>query len=159
MTSSLDTARTARCKVDLSVANDVTNRVKELRVERGWTQQDLADAVGVSRQSINSIERHRYVPSLPLALNFALRVQEADRRDLRAGETPVRLLSRLFDERFLAHRLRSTSTAGIAGAVMAVLLFEYRYFVNHVASWDLAAIALTFLVVKITLMLWYAARD
>ncbi len=55
----------------MSVANDVTNRVKELRVERGWTQQDLADAVGVSRQSINSIERHRYVPSLALALTFA----------------------------------------------------------------------------------------
>jgi putative transcriptional regulator len=40
-------------------------------VERGWTQQELADAVGVSRQSINSIERNRYVPSLPLALTFA----------------------------------------------------------------------------------------
>ena len=51
--------------------DDVKNRVKELRVERGWTQQDLADATGVSRQSINSIERHRYVPSLPLALVFA----------------------------------------------------------------------------------------
>jgi putative transcriptional regulator len=51
---------------------EVSNRVKELRIERGWTQQDLADAVGVSRQSINSIERHRYVPSLPLALAFAL---------------------------------------------------------------------------------------
>lgn len=49
----------------------VLNRVKDLRSERGWTQQDLADAVGVSRQSINSIERNRYVPSLPLALTFA----------------------------------------------------------------------------------------
>ena len=49
----------------------VHNRVKELRVERGWTQQELADAVGVSRQSINSIERNRYVPSLVLALVFA----------------------------------------------------------------------------------------
>jgi len=49
----------------------VHNRVKELRVERGWTQQELADAVGVSRQSINSIERDRYVPSLLLALTFA----------------------------------------------------------------------------------------
>ena len=47
------------------------NRVKELRVERGWTQQQLAEAVGVSRQSINSIERNRYVPSLVLALTFA----------------------------------------------------------------------------------------
>ena len=49
----------------------VHNRVKELRAERGWTQQQLADAVGVSRQSINSIERNRYVPSLLLALLFA----------------------------------------------------------------------------------------
>jgi len=49
----------------------VHNRIKELRVERGWTQQELADAVGVSRQSINSIERNRYVPSLVLALVFA----------------------------------------------------------------------------------------
>jgi putative transcriptional regulator len=49
----------------------VANRVKDLRVEKGWTQQELADAVGVSRQSINSIERERYVPSLPLALAFA----------------------------------------------------------------------------------------
>ena len=49
----------------------VTNRVKDLRIEHGWTQKELADVVGVSRQSINSIERNRYVPSLPLALTFA----------------------------------------------------------------------------------------
>ena len=49
----------------------VTNRLKDLRSERGWTQQELGKAVGVSRQSINSIERNRYVPSLPLALKFA----------------------------------------------------------------------------------------
>ena len=49
----------------------VHNRVKEFRDGRGWTQQQLADAVGVSRQSINSIERNRYVPSLVLALLFA----------------------------------------------------------------------------------------
>jgi putative transcriptional regulator len=48
----------------------IRNRVKELRSARGWTQQELADAVGVSRQSINSIERERYVPSLELALDF-----------------------------------------------------------------------------------------
>ena len=45
--------------------------MKELRDARGWTQQQLADAVGVSRQSINSIERDRYVPSLLLALTFS----------------------------------------------------------------------------------------
>ncbi|MEO8217429.1 MAG: helix-turn-helix transcriptional regulator [Acidobacteriota bacterium] len=53
------------------MAPTVKNRVKELRSERGWTQQQLADAVGVSRQSINSIERQRYEPSLALALKFA----------------------------------------------------------------------------------------
>jgi putative transcriptional regulator len=55
----------------LVMAPTVQNRVKELRTERGWTQQELADAVGVSRQSINSIERQRYEPSLSLALMFA----------------------------------------------------------------------------------------
>jgi putative transcriptional regulator len=50
---------------------EIQNRVKELRTARGWTQEQLAKAVGVSRQSINSIERERYVPSLPLALTFA----------------------------------------------------------------------------------------
>jgi putative transcriptional regulator len=49
----------------------IKSRVKDLRTARGWTQQELADAVGVSRQSINSIERERYEPSLLLALVFA----------------------------------------------------------------------------------------
>lgn len=50
---------------------DIQNRVKELRVAREWTQEHLADVVGVSRQSIISIERGRYVPSLPLVLLLA----------------------------------------------------------------------------------------
>ena len=49
----------------------IANKVKDLRLARGWTQEELADAVGVSRQSINSIENGRYIPSLPLALTFA----------------------------------------------------------------------------------------
>lgn len=49
----------------------ILNRIKELRLARRWTQRELADAVGVSRQSINSIECNRYVPSLALALSFA----------------------------------------------------------------------------------------
>ena len=53
------------------MAPGVRNRIRELRTERGWTQQELAEAVDVSRQSINSIECNRYVPSLPLALLFA----------------------------------------------------------------------------------------
>jgi len=49
----------------------ISNRVKELRLALGWTQEQLAQAAGVSRQSVNSIERERYVPSLELALTFA----------------------------------------------------------------------------------------
>jgi len=55
----------------LDMEPGVLNRVKELRTTRGWTQEELAKAAGVSRQSINSIERNRYVPSLALALTFA----------------------------------------------------------------------------------------
>jgi putative transcriptional regulator len=54
-----------------AVSQTITNRVKELRIALGWTQEQLAQAAGVSRQSINSIERDRYVPSLELALTFA----------------------------------------------------------------------------------------
>lgn len=46
-------------------------RLREFRNREGLTQLDLADAVGVSRQTIISIERGRYVPSLPLALKLA----------------------------------------------------------------------------------------
>jgi putative transcriptional regulator len=49
----------------------IENHIKELRIEKGWTQEELARQVGVSRQSINSIERNKYIPSLPLALKFA----------------------------------------------------------------------------------------
>jgi putative transcriptional regulator len=74
MTSLLDIPPNPRhyaVESQLDMAEHVRNSVKDLRVERGWTQQELAEAVGVSRQSINSIERNRYVPSLPLALTFA----------------------------------------------------------------------------------------
>jgi putative transcriptional regulator len=49
----------------------VTNYVKEFRKKERLTQEELAKIVGVSRQSIISIERGHYIPSLPLALRFA----------------------------------------------------------------------------------------
>ena len=49
----------------------VRNGVREARQRRGWTQAELGAAVEVSRQSINSIERGRYIPSLPLALRIS----------------------------------------------------------------------------------------
>ncbi len=47
------------------------NRLKVLRAERGWSQQELADRLEVSRQSVNAIETGRYDPSLPLAFRIA----------------------------------------------------------------------------------------
>ncbi|MEG3148217.1 helix-turn-helix transcriptional regulator [Sphingomonas sp. RT2P30] len=47
------------------------NRLKVLRAERDWSQGDLADALQVSRQSVNAIETGRYDPSLPLAFRIA----------------------------------------------------------------------------------------
>jgi putative transcriptional regulator len=47
------------------------NRLKVLRAERNWSQGDLADRLGVSRQSINAIETGKYDPSLPLAFRIA----------------------------------------------------------------------------------------
>jgi len=49
----------------------VNNRLKVLRAERDWSQQDLAERLGVSRQSVNAIEKGRYDPSLPLAFSIA----------------------------------------------------------------------------------------
>ncbi|MBP2681644.1 MAG: transcriptional regulator, family, partial [Candidatus Krumholzibacteriota bacterium] len=49
----------------------VSNAIKEYRRNAELTQEDLAGAMGVSRQTIISIERGRYVPSLPLALKMA----------------------------------------------------------------------------------------
>jgi putative transcriptional regulator len=49
----------------------VNNKLRVLRAERGWTQADLADRAGVSRQTINVIESGKYDPSLPLAFRLA----------------------------------------------------------------------------------------
>jgi putative transcriptional regulator len=47
------------------------NRVRELRLDRGWSQAELAVKLEVSRQSVNAIETGRYDPSLPLAFRVA----------------------------------------------------------------------------------------
>ncbi|MBA4339114.1 helix-turn-helix transcriptional regulator [Hyphomonas sp.] len=47
------------------------NIIRALRAERGWSQQDRADKLDVSRQSVNAIETGRYDPSLPLAFAIA----------------------------------------------------------------------------------------
>ncbi len=56
------------------------NRLSDLRTEKGWTQAELAQRLGVSRQTVISIERERFDPSLPLAFDiaetFGLRIEE-----------------------------------------------------------------------------------
>lgn len=47
------------------------NRLKVLRAERDWSQADLAERLGVSRQTVNAIETGKYDPSLPLAFTIA----------------------------------------------------------------------------------------
>lgn len=49
----------------------MTNRLRELRASKGWSQGDLARELGVSRQTINALETGKYDPSLPLAFRLA----------------------------------------------------------------------------------------
>ncbi len=69
------------------------------------------------------------------------------------------LLGELVDERFLEHRRRSTSLAGIVGGVLALVLFVYRYYVDHVLELDLLAVGAAFVVVKLAALAWYRLRD
>lgn len=63
----------------------MNNRLKELRLARGWSQGDLADRLQVSRQTVNAIENGRYDPSLPLAFTiaetFGLAIEAIFRKD------------------------------------------------------------------------------
>ena len=63
----------------------MNNRLKVLRATRNWSQQDLAEQLGVSRQSVNAIETGKYDPSLPLAFRiadlFALSIEAIFKRD------------------------------------------------------------------------------
>ena len=71
----------------------------------------------------------------------------------------IPILGTMVDERFLAHRQRSTSLAGFAGALVAISWFWYRLFSNGVWRWDLLSVAIAMVVVKWALMLWYYLTD
>jgi len=71
----------------------------------------------------------------------------------RLKKTPI--LGKLIDERFMSHRHRAQRAAGLTGFVVADILYGYRYFVNHVRSWDLLAVVLTIAVVYFVLIAWY----
>ncbi|MDJ0909656.1 MAG: helix-turn-helix transcriptional regulator [Woeseiaceae bacterium] len=65
--------------------DELKNRLKDLRAERGWSQKELGQRLEVSRQSVNAIETGKYDPSLPLAFRIAdvfnLRIEEIFLRD------------------------------------------------------------------------------
>ncbi len=63
------------------------------------------------------------------------------------------------DERFMEHRRRSTSLAGIVACLVAVAIFEYRLFHDRIWSWDVLTVALTFAVIKLSMMAWYRFTD
>ena len=67
----------------------------------------------------------------------------------------IPILRNFIDERFLEHRRRSSSLAGFSTLIVAGGIFEYRIFVDHVISWDLVAVILTFAVVKMSMFAWY----
>jgi putative transcriptional regulator len=74
----------------------LTNRLRVLRAERRWSQAELAERLGVSRQTVNAIETGRYDPSLPLAFAlarlFGLAIEQIFELEPRgAGSTAERL--------------------------------------------------------------------
>ena len=71
----------------------------------------------------------------------------------------ISVLGHVVDERFLNHRLRFTSLAGVIGGLLSIFLFSYRFFVNGVWSWDLFTIAITIVLVKLSAMAWYRFTD
>jgi putative transcriptional regulator len=75
----------------------VKNRLTELRKARGWTQEDLAVELDVSRQTINALEAGRYAPSLPLAFRIARRFETAIEEVFDDGLEPRLRVMRLKD--------------------------------------------------------------
>ena len=71
----------------------------------------------------------------------------------------IPIFAKELDERFLTHRLKSTSIAGVVGGVLAVGLFAYQHYVNDVWRWDLFAIAATMAVIKLAAMAWFHFTD
>ena len=71
----------------------------------------------------------------------------------------MKIFNRTIDERFLTHRRQSTSLAGIIGGITAICLFAYRFYFDHRWSWDLFAVSMTIVGIKLIAMTWYTLRD
>lgn len=71
----------------------------------------------------------------------------------------IPILRNFVDERFLEHRRRSSSLAGIIGGCLAICLWYYRFAFDHIWSWDLFAVALTIVGIKMSMFAWYRFQD
>jgi hypothetical protein len=71
----------------------------------------------------------------------------------------IPILGDQIDERFLMHRLRSTSLAGVVGGLLASGLFVFQFFARGVARWDLLAVAITIALVKLAGLAYYRLFD
>ena len=69
------------------------------------------------------------------------------------------VFGRLVDERFLMHRLRSTSVGGVVGGIVAGVLFLFRFYFQDVHDWYLFAVLATIVAVKLTLMAYYFWKE
>lgn len=71
----------------------------------------------------------------------------------------IPILGDQIDERFLTHRLKSTSLAGVVGGLLASGLFVWQFFTYDVARWDLLAVAVTIALVKLAGLAYYRLVD
>lgn len=71
----------------------------------------------------------------------------------------VPFLGPFVDERFLEHRRRSSSFAGIVAACLALVFLEYQFLWSHLWNWDLFSIIMTFLAIKLSMMIWFRMKD
>ena len=69
------------------------------------------------------------------------------------------LVGWLVDERFLEHRRRSTSVAGMFSAGLALVLFLYHDLVDRELMWELFAVGATFVVIKLAVLFWLRVKD
>ena len=70
-TDTLSHGRTGEDSVNGNGRPEMTNRLRVLRRDQSWSQAELARRLGVSRQTVNALERGKYHPSLPLAFKIA----------------------------------------------------------------------------------------
>lgn len=71
----------------------------------------------------------------------------------------IPIVGKLVDERLLNHRRRAQRIGGLVGFLVADVLYGYRYFVNHIRSWDLLAVVLSVAGVYVVLIVWYLVTE